>query len=395
MSQQDDLEYQLDTLAIRTGHTRSFEGEHSEPIFLTSSFVCESAADAAAKFSGQVEGNTYSRYTNPTVQTFEKRLAVLDGAERAVATSSGMAAVHAVCMAYLKAGDHVICSRAVFGSIISLFEKYVVKFAVEVTFVDLEDLDAWKQAIRPNTRLLFIETPSNPLAQVGDMQAIADIAHEHGALFAVDNTFCTPVLQQPIKFGADLIVYSSTKYIDGQGRALGGAVVGKDKLVEEINGVIRTLGNSMSPFNAWIFLKGLETLSLRMKAHCESAQKLAEWLDAHPKIEKVYYAGLPNHAGHELAKKQQSGFGGVVSFVVKGERQGAWTVIDQTRFLSITSNLGDVKSTITHPATTSHGRMSAEAKAAAGIEEGLIRVSVGLENIDDIIRDLSRGLDLI
>lgn len=395
MSQQDEIEYQLDTLAIRTGHTRSFEGEHSEPIFLTSSFVCENAADAAAKFSGQIEGNTYSRYTNPTVQAFEKRLAVLDGAERAVATSSGMAAVHAVCMAYLKAGDHVICSRAVFGSIISLFEKYVVKFAVDVTFVDLEDLDGWKQAVRPNTRLLFIETPSNPLAQVGDMQAIADIAHEHGALFAVDNTFCTPVLQQPIKFGADLIVYSSTKYIDGQGRALGGAVVGKDKLVEEINGVIRTLGNSMSPFNAWIFLKGLETLSLRMKAHCESAQKLAEWLDAHPKVEKVYYAGLPNHAGHDLAKKQQSGFGGVVSFVVKGERQGAWTVIDHTRFLSITSNLGDVKSTITHPATTSHGRMSDEAKQAAGIVEGLIRVSVGLENIDDIIGDLSRGLDLI
>lgn len=395
MSQHDDIEYQLDTLAIRTGHTRTFEGEHSEPIFLTSSFVCENAADAAAKFSGEIQGNTYSRYTNPTVQAFEKRLAILDGAERAVATSSGMAAVHAVCMAYLKAGDHVICSRAVFGSIISLFEKYVVKFAVEVTFVDLEDLDAWKQAIRPNTRLFFIETPSNPLAQVGDMQAIADIAHEHGALFAVDNTFCTPVLQQPIKFGADLIIYSSTKYIDGQGRALGGAVVGKDKLVEEINGVIRTLGNSISPFNAWIFLKGLETLSLRMKAHCESAQKLAEWLDQHEKVEKVYYAGLPHHAGHELAKKQQSGFGGVVSFVVKGARQGAWTVIDHTRFLSITSNLGDVKSTITHPATTSHGRMSAEAKQAAGIEEGLIRVSVGLENIEDIIGDLSHGLDLI
>ncbi|RKG35979.1 O-succinylhomoserine sulfhydrylase [Acinetobacter rongchengensis] len=395
MSQQDDIEYQLDTLAIRTGHNRSFEGEHSEPIFLTSSFVCENAADAAAKFSGEIEGNTYSRYTNPTVQAFEKRLAILDGAERAVATSSGMAAVHALCMAYLKAGDHVICSRAVFGSIISLFEKYVVKFAVDVTFVDLEDLDAWKQAIRPNTRLLFIETPSNPLAQVGDMQAIADIAHAHGALFAVDNTFCTPVLQQPIKFGADLIVYSSTKYIDGQGRALGGAVVGKNKLVEEINGVIRTLGNSMSPFNAWVFLKGLETLSLRMKAHCESAQKLAEWLDQHEKVEKVYYAGLPHHPGHELAKRQQSGFGGVVSFVVKGARQGAWTVIDHTRFLSITSNLGDVKSTITHPATTSHGRMSAEAKQAAGIEEGLIRVSVGLENIDDIIRDLSHGLDLL
>ena len=395
MSQHDEIEYQLDTLAIRTGHDRTFEGEHSEPIFLTSSFVCENAADAAAKFSGEIAGNTYSRYTNPTVQAFEKRLAVLDGAERAVATSSGMAAVHAICLAYLKAGDHVVCSRAVFGSIISLFEKYVVKFGVDVTFVELENLDAWKQAIRPNTKLLFIETPSNPLAQVGDMQAIADIAHANDALFAVDNTFCTSILQQPIKFGADLIIYSSTKYIDGQGRALGGAVVGKDKLVEEINGVIRTLGNSMSPFNAWIFLKGLETLSLRMKAHCIGAQKLAEWLDQHEKVEKVYYAGLPNHEGHELAKKQQSGFGGVVSFIVKGERAAAWTVIDNTRFLSITSNLGDVKSTITHPATTSHGRMSAEAKQAAGIVEGLIRISVGLEDIDDIIRDIKRGLDLI
>ncbi|MFW2147892.1 O-succinylhomoserine sulfhydrylase [Acinetobacter sp. TY1] len=395
MSQHDEIEYQLDTLAIRTGHDRTFEGEHSEPIFLTSSFVCENAADAAAKFSGEIAGNTYSRYTNPTVQAFEKRLAILDGAERAVATSSGMAAVHAICLAYLKAGDHVVCSRAVFGSIISLFEKYVVKFGVDVTFVELENLDAWKQAVRPNTKLLFIETPSNPLAQVGDMQAIADIAHANDALFAVDNTFCTSILQQPIKFGADLIIYSSTKYIDGQGRALGGAVVGKDKLVEEINGVIRTLGNSMSPFNAWIFLKGLETLSLRMKAHCIGAQKLAEWLDQHEKVEKVYYAGLPNHEGHELAKKQQSGFGGVVSFIVKGERTAAWTVIDNTRFLSITSNLGDVKSTITHPATTSHGRMSAEAKQAAGIVEGLIRISVGLEDIDDIIRDIKRGLDLI
>ena len=395
MSQQNDTEYKLDTLAIRTGHNRTFEGEHSEPIFLTSSFVCENAADAAAKFSGEIEGNTYSRYTNPTVQAFEKRLAVLDGAEAAVATSSGMAGVHAITLAYLKSGDHVICSRAVFGSILSLFEKYVVKFVIDVTFVDLEEHDAWKQAIRPTTRLLFIETPSNPLAQVGDMQAIADIAHAHGALFAVDNTFCTPVLQRPIQFGADLVIYSSTKYIDGQGRALGGAVVGSAKLMEEITGVIRTLGNSLSPFNAWIFLKGLETLSLRMKAHCASAQVLAEWLDAHPKVEKVYYAGLPHHPGHELAKKQQSGFGGVVSFVVKGERQGAWTVIDNTRFLSITSNLGDVKSTITHPATTSHGRMSAEAKQAAGISEGLIRVSVGLEDIDDIIGDIQRGLELI
>ena len=320
MSQQNDTEYKLDTLAIRTGHNRTFEGEHSEPIFLTSSFVCENAADAAAKFSGEIEGNTYSRYTNPTVQAFEKRLAVLDGAEAAVATSSGMAGVHAITLAYLKSGDHVICSRAVFGSILSLFEKYVVKFGVDVTFVDLEDHDAWKQAIRPTTRLLFIETPSNPLAQVGDMQAIADIAHAPGAFSAVDNTFCTPVLQRPIQFGADLVIYSSTKYIDGQGRALGGAVVGSAKLMEEITGVIRTLGNSLSPFNAWIFLKGLETLSLRMKAHCASAQILAEWLDAHPKVEKVYYAGLPHHPGHELAKKQQSGFGGVGSFVVKGVR---------------------------------------------------------------------------
>lgn len=397
MSQSSDSfeenEYALATLAIRTGHDRTHEGEHSEPIFLTSSFVCESAADAEAKFSGKIEGNTYSRYTNPTVHTFEKRLAKLDGAERAIATSSGMAAVHAMCMAYLKAGDHVICSRAVFGSIISLFEKYVMKFAVEVTFVDLDDLDAWKNAVRPNTRLLFIETPSNPLAQVGDMQAIADIAHAHGALFAVDNCFCTPILQQPIKFGADLVIYSATKYIDGQGRALGGAVVGSHKLLEEVNGVIRTLGNSMSPFNAWIFLKGLETLNIRMKAHCENAQKLAEWLEQHDNVEKVYYAGLPNHPGHELAKKQQKGFGGVVSFVVKNARQGAWHVIDSTKFLSITSNLGDVKSTITHPATTSHGRMSDEAKQAAGIVEGLIRVSVGLEDIDDIIHDLKRGLD--
>lgn len=389
----EESEYALATLAIRTGHDRTFEGEHSEPIFLTSSFVCESAADAEAKFSGKIEGNTYSRYTNPTVHTFEKRLAKLDGAERAIATSSGMAAVHAMCMAYLKAGDHVICSRAVFGSIISLFEKYVMKFAVEVTFVDLDDLDAWKNAVRPNTRLLFIETPSNPLAQVGDMQAIADIAHTHGALFAVDNCFCTPMLQQPIKFGADLVLYSATKYIDGQGRALGGAVVGSHKLLEEVNGVIRTLGNSMSPFNAWIFLKGLETLNIRMKAHCENAQKLAEWLELHDNVEKVYYAGLPNHPGHELAKKQQKGFGGVVSFVVKNGRQDAWHVIDSTKFLSITSNLGDVKSTITHPATTSHGRMSDEAKQAAGIVEGLIRVSVGLEDIDDIIYDLKRGLD--
>lgn len=395
MNQSDDLEYQLDTLAIRTGHTRSFEGEHGEPIFLTSSFVYENAAEAAAKFSGQVQGNIYSRFTNPTVSMFEKRLAALDGAERAVATSSGMGAILSVAMAYLKAGDHVICSRAVFGSVVALFEKYIAKFGVDITFVDLCDLDDWKNAVRPETKLLFVESPSNPLAEIADIQALADIAHANGALLAVDNSFCTPVLQQPLRFGADLVIYSATKYLDGQGRALGGAVVGNHQLLEEVFGVVRTLGPSMSPFNAWVFLKGLETLRLRMKAHCESAQKLAEWLSTHEKVEKVYYAGLPTHEGHELAAKQQNGFGGIVSFVVKGEREGAWKVIDNTKFISITGNLGDVKSTITHPATTTHGKLSAEAKQAAGIQEGLIRVSVGLEDINDIIGDISRGLDLI
>ncbi|HEB4101177.1 TPA: O-succinylhomoserine sulfhydrylase [Acinetobacter baumannii] len=395
MNQSDDLEYQLDTLAIRTGHTRSFEGEHGEPIFLTSSFVYENAAEAAAKFSGQVQGNIYSRFTNPTVSMFEKRLAALDGAERAVATSSGMGAILSIAMAYLKAGDHVICSRAVFGSIVALFEKYIAKFGVDITFVDLRDLDAWKNAVRPETKLLFVESPSNPLAEIANIQALADIAHANGALLAVDNSFCTPVLQQPLKLGADLVIYSATKYLDGQGRALGGAVVGNHQLLEEVFSVVRTLGPSMSPFNAWIFLKGLETLRLRMKVHCENAQKLAEWLSTHEKVEKVYYGGLPTHEGHELATKQQNGFGGIVSFVVKGEREGAWKVIDNTKFISITGNLGDVKSTITHPATTTHGKLSAEAKQAAGIQEGLIRVSVGLEDINDIIGDISRGLDLI
>ena len=395
MSRPDDIEYQLDTLAIRTGHTRSFEGEHGEPIFLTSSFVYENAAEAAAKFSGQEPGNIYSRFTNPTVATFEKRLAALEGAERAVATSTGMAAIMAVAMSYLKMGDHVICSRAVFGSTVSLFEKYVAKFGVAVDFVDLTDLQAWKNAIKAETRLLFVESPSNPLAEIADIQGLAEIAHANGALLAIDNSFCTPVLQRPIELGADLVVYSATKYLDGQGRALGGAVVGNHKLLDEVFAYVRTTGPSMSPFNAWVFLKGLETLHLRMKAHSESAQKLAEFLNQHEKVEKVYYAGLTSHVGHAMAAKQQSAFGGIVSFEVKGGRESAWTVIDQTQFISITGNLGDTKSTITHPATTTHGKLPAEAKEIAGIREGLIRVSVGLEDIDDIIRDLSRGLDLI
>lgn len=395
MSQHDDIEYQLDTLAIRTGHTRSFEGEHGEPIFLTSSFVYENAAEAAAKFSGAEPGNIYSRFTNPTVTMFEKRLAAIEGGERAVATSSGMAAIMAVAMSFLKAGDHVICSRAVFGSTVALFEKYVAKFNVGVTFVDLTDLSAWQAAVRPETKLLFVESPSNPLAEVADIQALSDLAHANNALLAIDNSFCTPILQRPLQFGADLVIYSATKYLDGQGRALGGAVVGNHKLLEEVFGYVRTTGPSMSPFNAWVFLKGLETLRLRMKAHSESAQIIAEWLVKHPKVEKVYFAGLPEHVGHELAAKQQTGFGGIVSFEVKGEREGAWKVIDHTQFISITGNLGDAKSTITHPATTTHGKLSPEAKAAAGIREGLIRLSVGLEDVNDIIHDLSHGLDLI
>ena len=395
MSHNNETDYQIDTLAIRIGHTRSFEGEHAEPIFLTSSFVYENAAEAAAKFSGAQAGNIYSRFTNPTVATFEQRLAAMEGAERAVATSSGMAAIMAVAMSFLKQGDHVICSQAVFGSTVSLFEKYVAKFGVAVDFVDLLDLNAWQQAVRPETKLLFVESPSNPLAQIADIEALAKIAHDQGALLAIDNSFSTPILQQPIKLGADLVIYSATKYLDGQGRALGGAVVGSHQLLEEVFAYVRTTGPSMSPFNAWVFLKGLETLKLRMQAHSQNAQKLAEFLATHSKVEKVYYSGLTEHVGHDLAKKQQKGFGGIVSFEVKGGREAAWKVIDHTQFISITGNLGDVKSTITHPATTTHGKLSAEAKAAAGIREGLIRVSVGLEDIDDIIADISRGLDLI
>lgn len=395
MSQHDDLEYQLDTLAIRTGHHPSFEGEHAEPIFLTSSFTYETAAEAAAKFSGEMPGNIYSRFTNPTVAVFEKRLAALEGAERAVATSSGMAAIMAVAMTFLKAGDHVICSRAVFGSTVALFEKYVKKFDIAVDFVDLTDLDAWKNAIRPETKLLFVESPSNPLIEIADIQALSDLAHAHGALFAIDNTVCTPVLQKPLNFGADLVIYSGTKYLDGQGRALGGAVLGSHKLLEEVHAYVRTTGPSMSPFNAWVILKGLETLRIRMREHSRSAEQLAHWLKQHPKVEKVYFAGFEDHPGHALAKRQQQGWSGMVSFKVVGGRERAWKVIDHTQFISITGNLGDAKTTITHPATTTHGKLSVEAKRDAGIDEGLIRVSVGLEDIDDIIRDLARGLDLI
>ncbi|MDE2421713.1 MAG: O-succinylhomoserine sulfhydrylase [Gammaproteobacteria bacterium] len=393
-------EFSFDTIAIRTGHAPTHEAEHSEPLFLTSSFTYGSAEEAAKVFSGAMEGNIYSRFTNPTVRAFEQRLAALEGGERCVATASGMAAILSTAMAFLAAGDHVVCSRAVFGTTVGLFEKYMGKFGVKTTFVDLSDLSQWEQAIQAGkTKLFFCETPSNPLSEVADLTALSTLAHQHNILFVVDNCFCTPALQQPLKFGADLVIHSATKYLDGQGRALGGAVVGSEKLLEEVFLVTRTLGPSISPFNAWIFLKGLETLRLRMDAHSASALKLAEWLQAHPAVQKVYYNGLPSHVGHELAKRQQRGFGGIVSFEVKaiaGQENGrtaAWRVIDSTKMLSITGNLGDTKTTITHPATTTHGRLSAEAKAAAGISEGLIRIAVGLEDIEDIKSDLARGLD--
>ena len=384
-------ELEFDTLAVRAGVARTQEGEHSEAMFLTSSFVFESAAHAAARFGGTEAGNIYSRFTNPTVRMFEQRLAALEGGERAVATSSGMAAILATCLAFLSAGDHVVCSRAVFGTTNVLFEKYFKKFGVAVTFVDLTDIAQWQAAITAQTKLFFLETPSNPICEVADIALLADLAHQHDILLAVDNCFCTPALQKPLALGADLVIHSATKYLDGQGRALGGAVVGSHKLLEEVYGVVRTCGPSMSPFNAWVFLKGLETLRLRMEAHSASALALATWLAQQPQVKQVNYAGLPTHPQHSLAAQQQRAFGGVLSFVVAGEREGAWRFIDGTKIMSITANLGDAKTTITHPASTTHGRLSPDAKAAAGITEGLIRIAVGLEDIADLKADCVRG----
>lgn len=382
----------FDTLAVRAGQRRSPEGEHSEALYPTSSYVFRTAADAAARFAGEVPGNVYSRYTNPTVRAFEERIAALEGAEQAVATSSGMSAILAIVMSLCSGGDHVLVSRSVFGSTISLFEKYLKRFGVEVDYVPLSDLDAWQAAFKPNTRLLFVESPSNPLAELVDIAALADIAHGKGALLAVDNCFCTPALQQPLMLGADIVMHSATKYIDGQGRGMGGVVAGRAEQMKEVVGFLRTAGPTLSPFNAWIFLKGLETLRVRMQAHCASAQALAEWLEQQPGIEHVYYAGLPSHPQHELATRQQRAFGAVVSFEVKGGREAAWRFIDATRVISITTNLGDTKTTIAHPATTSHGRLSPQERANAGIRDNLIRVAVGLEDLADIKTDLARGL---
>jgi len=393
MDQLDDLSsLHLETLALRTGQLRTDEGAHGEPIFTTSSYVFKSAEQAAARFSGQEPGNIYSRFTNPTVRAFEQRLAAMEGAERCVATSSGMAAILATAMALLQSGDEVICSRSVFGTTNVLFEKYLKKFGVKTTFVSLTDITQWQAAITTNTRMFFLETPSNPLCEVADIAKMAELAHKHDALLVVDNCFCTPALQRPLELGADIALHSATKFLDGQGRCIGGAVCGRSELMEEVFGFLRSAGPTMSPFNAWVFLKGLETLSLRMQAHSASALRLADWLEQQPAVEKVFYTGLPTHPQHLLARAQQSAFGGVLSFRVKGGRKEAWSVIDATRFLSITGNLGDAKSTITHPATTTHGRLSDEAKAEAGITENLIRVAVGLEHIDDIKADLNRGL---
>ena len=385
----------LDTLAVRAGQHRSAEGEHSEALFLTSSYVFANAAEAAARFSGDQSGNVYSRYTNPTVRTFEERIAALEGAEQAVATSSGMAAILSTCMAFLKSGDHLVCSRDVFGTTTVLLNKYLSKMGVETTFVPVTDLALWKQSIRPETKLLFLETPSNPLCEVADITALAELARAQDVLFVVDNCLCTPALQKPLALGADLVIHSATKYLDGQGRCLGGVVCGRSELVDEVLSFIRSAGPTMSPFNAWVFLKGLETLRLRMDAHSVNAQLLAEWLQRQPAVEQVFYAGLPDHPGHQLAARQQRGFGGVLSFRVRGGREQAWKVIDSTRILSLTANLGDAKTTIVHPATTTHGRLNDQQKKASGITENLIRVAVGFEDIEDIKNDLLHGLTAI
>ncbi|MBN2866919.1 MAG: O-succinylhomoserine sulfhydrylase [Thiotrichales bacterium] len=387
-------EFDIETLAIRAGYEQTGEQENSEAIFPTSSFRYNSAAQAAARFSGEEKGNVYSRFTNPTVRAFENRLAAMEGGEACVGTASGMSAILSTFMALCKTGDHIVSSRSVFGTTKVLFTKYLEKFGLEVTFVSQTDLSEWQQAIRPTTKAFFLETPSNPLTEIADLEAISNLAKQHDCLVVVDNCFCTPVLQRPLEQGADIVIHSATKFLDGQGRGIGGAVVGSHELVgEEVRGFMRTAGPSMSPFNAWIFLKGLETLPIRMAAHFKNALALAEWLSDHPAVEQVFHPGLASHPQYDLACKQQSGGGGLVSFRVKGEKEQAWLVIDNTQILSITANLGDVKTSITHPATTTHCRVEAADRLKAGITDNLVRISVGLESVEDIKRDLARGLD--
>ncbi len=384
----------FDTRAVRVGHHPTPEGEQSEPIFPTSSYVFESAAQAAARFAGEEPGNIYSRFTNPTVRAFQERLAALEGGECCVATASGMSAILATCLGLLQQGDALVSAKAVFGSTIVLFDNYLAKFGVAVRYVDSPDPGAWAETIRrTRPKLVFLETPSNPLTQVYDIGAIAEICRASGALLVVDNCFCTPALQRPLELGADIVVHSATKYIDGQGRCIGGAVVGDaERVGKEVFGVLRTAGPSMSPFNAWVFLKGLETLSLRMAAHSRNAHRLAEWLEGQPHVSRVYYPGLPSHPQHELAARQQDDFGGIVAFELAGGRAAAWQLIDSLRIFSITANLGDAKSTITHPATTTHGRLTPEQRSEAGIGDGLVRIAVGLEDPLDLMEDLEQAM---
>ena len=385
----------FDTLAIREGLIPGFEQEHSDPIYATSSFVFQSAEQAAATFSGERDGNTYSRFSNPTVSVFEKRLAALEGGEDCVATSSGMSAILTLCLTVLKTGDHVVCSRNVFGSTVGLFNNILTKLGIDVSFVSLRDLSEWRDAVTPRTKLFFCETPSNPICEVGDIRQIAEIAHGANALLAVDNCFCTPAIQKPLELGADVVMHSATKYLDGQGRVLGGALVGGAELMADVRAFVRVCGPSMSPFNAWVFSKGLETLQLRMDAHSARAMTLANWLVSHDKVSKVNYCGLKTHPDHELAKSQQSAFGGVLSFEVIGGQAEAWAFINSTRLMSLTANLGDVKTTICHPASTTHGRLSDEQKQEAGVSNSLIRIAVGLEDVSDIIADCERGFSAL
>lgn len=400
------LDYGMQTIAVRAGHHRTDEGEHSEAIFTTSSYVYASAADAAAHFNGSKTGNVYSRHTNPSVRTFERRLAALENGERAVATASGMGAILTMCLAYLKAGDHLLAANQLFGSSTGLFNNYMTKFGVEVSYVDCFDNDAWAKAVQPNTKVIYCESPSNPLAQICDIGYLSELCKANGILLVVDNCFATPALQRPLDLGADVVIHSATKYLDGQGRVLGGALVGSDKLMQDAFTVVRSGGVSMSPFNAWVFTKGLETLKLRMQAHCQNANQVAEFLANHPNVSTVHFSGLSDHPAHALATQQhhmQGGYGAIMGFEVKPQarsdggikdaKAAAWHVIDATQMLSITNNLGDAKTTITHPATTTHFRLSAEARAEAGVKDSLIRLSVGLEDMADIIKDLARGLD--
>jgi O-succinylhomoserine sulfhydrylase len=389
----------FDTLAVRSGTLRSEFNEHSEALYLTSSFVFGSAAEAAERFKNSETGYTYARFSNPTVSMFQDRLAALEGGEACMATASGMAAIMSVVMAALQQGDHIVSSQSIFGSTLGMFSQIFSKFGITTTFVDPTNLEAWKNAVRPETKMFFLETPSNPLTEVSDIEAVGKIAKAAGALFVVDNCFCSPALQQPLKFGADVVMHSATKFLDGQGRVLGGALVGsKQFMMEKVFPFVRSAGPTMSAFNAWVLLKGMETLSLRVEKQSDNALEIARWLETHPAIKRVYYPGLESHPQHALAMRQQKKGGAIVSFEVKGDtpeaqRANAWRVIDHTKICSITGNLGDTRTTITHPATTTHGRITPEARAAAGITEGLIRLAVGLENAQDVRHDLARGLD--